>query len=144
MNGDDPEALLDLVARKMTSLGQLPDPANLVNETAFMAAGVEAMDIVLTLGKVAVSLPRSNGRGYTRRHAPLVGLAVRMVKLFEGYLSQVVAHRRELAIVFQRPFYESHIKLQYLLRTGRASARSFLHTSFRPEKEMLVYAEEPR
>jgi hypothetical protein len=136
---DDQTAQRELVTRKTTSLRELPDPPTLSDQPAFMSVGVQAMDIILTLGKVAVRAPRPNGRGYTRRHAPLVGLAVRLVKLYEGYLSQLVEHRRELAIVFQRPFYESHIKLQYLIRTGRASARSFLHTSFRPEKEILTY-----
>lgn len=136
---NEPAALQELVARKTISLRELPDPSTLPDQAAFMSVGVQAMDIILTLGKASVSVPRPTGRGFTRRHAPLVGLAVRLVKLYEGYLSQLVEHRRELAIVFQRPFYESHVKLQYLMRTARGSARSFLETSFRPEKEILAH-----
>lgn len=41
--------------------------------------------------------------------------------------------------VFSRPLYEAHIKLEYLLRTDRKSAKSFIATSFRAEKEILAF-----
>ena len=121
------------------ALRRLPDPHSLRDRGEFMTAGVDAMNSLLTLGKVAVCLQRPTGRGYTRRHAPLVGLVVRMVKLFEGILDQTVKDRGELAGVFIRPLYEAHIKFEYLMRSGPQSAKSFIITSFRPEKEMLVH-----
>lgn len=121
------------------ALHRLPDPLSLRNRGEFMTAGVDAMNSLLTLGKIAVCLQTPTGRGYTRRHAPLVGLIVRMVKLFEGILDQTVKDRGDLAGVFLRPLYEAHIKFEYLMRSGPQSAKSFIITSFRPEKEMLVH-----
>lgn len=115
------------------------DSSALTTQDEFMTAGVQAMSVLLALGKLSVSLPRSTGRGYTRRHAPIVGLMVRMVKLYEGYLDQMVNQRRELMNVYLRPLYEAQIKLEYLIRSGRPSAKSFIETSFRPEKEVLGY-----
>lgn len=137
---DSPGKSVDDIVRQVgDALSRLPDPSSLQTQQEFMEAGVEAMDSLLTLGKITVCLQRPSGRGYTKRHAPIVGLMVRMVKLFEGILDQVVKRRSELAEVFVRPFFEAHIKFEYLIRSGRKSAQSFIKTSFRSEKEMLSY-----
>ena len=97
------------------------------------------MKLLLVLGKLSVSLPRPTVRGYTKRHAPILGLMVRMVKLYEGCLDQMVNLRRELMNVYMRPLYEAHIKLEYLIRSGRQSAKSFIETSFKADKDVLVH-----
>ena len=130
---------LDELTQIGRELRALPEPPALGGRDDFMEAGVRAMSLLLAIGKLSVSLPRSTGRGYTRRHAPIVGLMVRMVKLYEGYLDQMVSRRRELMTVYQRPLYEAHVKLAYLIRSGKESARSFIETSFRSEKEILEH-----
>ncbi len=114
-----------------------PDLPTLSTQDEFMRIGVRAMNYLLVLSKAGVSLPRPHVSGYLRRHAPLIGLAVRLVKLYEGYLGHLASREKDLAQVFSRPFIETAIKLHYLLRSDRHSARSFVETSYRAEKEML-------
>lgn len=129
----------DFVKQVVEQICKLPDPQTLSERTEFMTAGVHAMDCLLKLGKIAVCLQRPKRPGYAKRHAPLIGLMVRMVKLFEGLLDQIVRDKGELGAVFMRPLHEAHIKFEYLLRSGPQSVRSFFITSFRPEKEMLAH-----
>jgi hypothetical protein len=132
----------DLFAEIVEKISKLPNPHALQGHDEFMTAGVDAMDSLLSLGKLSVCLRRPKARGYSRRHAPIVGLMVRMIKLFEGILTEIVEHRSELAEVFNRPLYEAHVKLEYLIRSPRESVVSFMKTGFRAEKEMLAFLNE--
>ncbi len=106
---------------------------------AFMEIAVPAMSRLLGLGKIVVSIRRPGGKWYPRRFAPHLGLMVRMLKLYEGILEQTCQQKADLVTVYYRPFLEALVKLEYLMRSGPKSVRSFIETSFRPEKDMLSH-----
>jgi hypothetical protein len=118
----------DILRQVGDTLRQLPSPSLLQTQQEFMEAGVEVMDCLLTIGKITVCLQRPNGRGYTKRHAPILGLMVRMVKLFEGIIDQVLKHRSELAEVFVRPLFETHVSFLLFLSSFRLDKRRILRT----------------
>lgn len=116
-----------------------PDFSALRGNDAFMEVAVPAMSRLLGLGKIVVSIRRPGGKWYPRRFAPHLGLMVRMLKLYEGMLEQTCEQKGELVTVYYRPFLEALVKLEYLMRSGPRSVRSFIETSFRPEKDMLAH-----
>lgn len=118
---------------------QRPDFASLRDNDAFMEIAVPAMSRLLGLGKIVVSIRRPSGRWYPKRFAPHLGLMVRMLKLYEGILEETCQQKGDLVTVFYRPFFETLVKLEYLMRSGPKTVRSFIETSFRPEKDMLAH-----
>jgi len=119
-----------------TTVAARPMPAT---DPALMPLGVELMKHVLICSKVMASLAPRRAAAFSRSSAPLVGLVVRMCKLYEGILDQVCKRREELALVFVRPLMEARTKFDYIRLHGRSAARSFMEGSFRAEKEILAY-----
>jgi hypothetical protein len=144
----DEELRLAHLARAAEILSNLPDPDATWEHGTMMRTGVEAMNGLLSGSKAAVSLPRPTTSGYLRRQAVLIGLAVRLVKLYEGQLTHIADRRMDLVVLLLRSFFETGIYLAYLLRRPSSSCDNYIRTSFQPEKEklrhlMAVRAERP-
>lgn len=129
----------DLVEAADEFIRSLPDPRTYETKDNFMTCGVDAMNELLRLAMTSVSLVRPHAKSYTKRHAPIVGLTVRMIKLYQGILREIAERHAELSDVYKRPFLEAHVTCTYLMKNDRASARSFVVTSYRAEKEMLAH-----
>jgi hypothetical protein len=110
-------------------------PDSLGTNDEFMDVLVEAMNRTLVLLRVAVELTPGAGSalGVTRYRAVPLGLMVRLVKLFEGLLLTVCSGKLELTGLYQRPLYETNVKLHYLLEAKNrgAAIRSYIETSYR-------------
>lgn len=95
------------------------------------------MNGLLWVAQAAVSMPRPKSSGYLRRQAVLIGLAVRLVNLFEALLGHMAQNHKEIAMLLNRAFLESTAILMYLLKQGSTACESYIQTSYRAEKEML-------
>lgn len=105
-----------------------------------MSALVELSNGVLYLLKiVSVMVPdeKRTERGYIRKQAILVGLFVRIAKLYECLIDNICKKRGETILIFTRLIFETRTKVLYLMESPPSSYRSFVTSSFRPEKEIL-------
>ena len=119
-----------------------PPSTDFKTNTEFMKFAVEIMNLCLYLLKTGVALApeaEASRKGYTKHRAIIVGHIVRITKLYEGSIIHICNHQLELATVFLRPIFEAAIKMEYLIssQTKKESCRSFILTSYRPEKEIL-------
>ena len=110
--------------------------------TAYMKFAVEIMNRCLYLLKLGVCASpdvETARRGYTKHRAIIVGHMVRLAKLYEGVIIHICSHHQELAHIFFRLIFETTIRMEYLItsKTKKKSCRSFIFTSYRPEKDML-------
>jgi hypothetical protein len=136
------EKVFDNFAEIERWIGDAPNPATFRSNDDFMAFTVELMNRALYLLRVGVSLAPSREvaeRGYTKRKAIAIGHLVRITKLYEGLLIHVSKRQLELATIFTRLIFEAAVRLEYLMasKNKRASFRSFILTSYKPEKEAL-------
>ncbi|MGB9457282.1 MAG: DUF5677 domain-containing protein [Bryobacteraceae bacterium] len=105
-----------------------------------MSFSVEIMNRALYLLRTGVSLSpnaKSAERGVTRNRAIVLGHLVRLMKLFECLLIHTCENRVEICMIFLRLIFETAIRLEYLLNAKRSTFKSFVLTSYRPEKEHL-------
>lgn len=120
---------------------QVPQTRTLKSNFDFMSTLVELSNGVLCLLKiVAILYPDEKSRkcGYTRRKAILVGLFVRMVKLYECLLDNICKKRGEITLILTRLIFETQVKMEYLMKSKSSSYKSFVGSSFRAEKETLL------
>jgi hypothetical protein len=123
-------------------MANAPNPATFRSNDDFMGFTVELMSRALYLLRVGVSLAPSSEiaeRGYTKHRAIAIGHMVRITKLYEGLLIHVSKRQLELATIFTRLIFEAAVRLEYLItsKKKRASFRSFILSSYKPEKEVL-------
>jgi hypothetical protein len=136
------ENLLNNLAEIEHWIDAAPDPMSFSTNDDFMSFTVELMNRALYLLRVGVSLAPSQEvaeRGYTKHRAIVVGHMVRITKLYEGLLIHVAKRQLELAAIFTRLIFEAAVRLEYLIKSKNKSAsfRSFIFTSYKPEKEIL-------
>lgn len=113
----------------------------------YMTIAVELMVRTLTLLRLCASLAPSEAaasRGVPKRRAIVVGLLVRMTKLYHGLLMHVIEKQKDLCTIFDRLILETESTLVYLMRSRRSSFRHFVQGSYRPEKEMLADLKQKR
>lgn len=116
------------------------EPGHLGSDSAYMTYTLDLMTKAALLVKVAAALAPDSAtcnRGYVRNRAIVVGLQVRLWKLFHGFCTHVSNRELELASVLARLVYECAVKLEYLARAKRASFSSFVLVSYRADKHML-------
>lgn len=136
------EKLMNKLAEIERWIDAAPDPASFRSNDDFMGFTVELMNRALYLLKVGVSLApnqKVSERGYSKHKAIVVGHMVRITKLYEGLLIHVSKRQLELATIFTRLIFEAAMRLEYLVKSKNknASFRSFIFTSYKPEKEVL-------
>ena len=121
-------------------IDEAPDPYSFSDNDAFMAFSVELMNRCIYLLRLGASLTPSTTvakRGYSKHRAIIVGHMVRLVKLYEGLALHVSQRQTELAVLFHRMIFECAVRTEYLcVSSNKAkSLRSFVVTSYRPERE---------
>lgn len=136
------ERLLNNFADIERWIADAPNPATFRSNDDFMSFTVELMNRALYLLRVGVSLVPSAEiaeRGYTKNRAITIGHLVRITKLYEGLLIHVSKRQLELAAIFTRLIFETAVRLEYFMvsKNKRASFRSFILTSYKPQKEVL-------
>ncbi len=122
------------------SIEKLPPVSSLKSNHDFMTILVELGNIVLgVLRFIAISYPDETkaSRGYIRRHAILVGLFIRLGKLYDCLLDNICKNRAEIALILLRLIFETMTKIEYLMISRPSSYRSFVISSLRAEKETL-------
>lgn len=122
-----------------------PDPKSFENNNQFMQHTVELMNRVLYLLRIGAQLaPNQDAatKGFTKHRAIIVGHMVRITKLYEGVIMHICAVQLELAAVFNRLILEAAVRAGYLMKAKRSSFRSFVLTSYKPEKEILSHLRE--
>jgi len=129
---------VDIVSTLERQCEELPDPRELRTSEAFMGAAVQAMSIAVNIGKVTAGFVERNKNGYTKRNAPAVGLFVRAIKFYEAFVRETASRRGDIAWVHVRPVIEAYVQCVYLMRQSASSAKSFIRTSLRAEKDMLA------
>ena len=123
-------------------LEEAPNPYEFGDNEEFMTFSVELMNRCIYLMRLGASLAPSASiasRGYTKHKAIIVGHMVRLAKLYEGLAIHVSQRQTELAMLFHRMIFECAVRTEYLcVSSGRAkSLRSFVVTSYRPERDAL-------
>lgn len=117
-----------------------PNPKDFISNNDFMKFIVELMSNALYLLKIGIVLVPSKKLakfGYTKHKAIILGLMVRIYKLYEGLIIHTSKVQLELSAIFTRLIYETDIKIEYLLGVGRTSYKNFIFTSYKSEKEIL-------
>ena len=137
---------MDEIIQNLKKIEQWVDfnspPPDYDTNTEFMKFAVEIMNRCLYLLKTgAASVPDAEtaNKGYAKDEAIIVGHMVRITKLYEGFLMHICSHQQELAHIFFRLILETAIRMEYLItsESPKESLKSFILTSYRPEKEML-------
>ena len=121
-------------------IAEAPDVASLTTDGEFMTLIVRFMNHSLYLLRVGVALAPTKSvasQGYGRNRAIVGGHMVRVAKLYEGLLIHVSGRKLELAAIFFRLTFETVVRMRYLMRAQPPSFRSYILTSYRPEKEIV-------
>ena len=124
-------------------------PTEFKTNDDIMRFSVEVMRRCLYLLRLGVSLVPDGTKehqGFTKHRAIVVGHMVRIVKLYEGATIHISQQQCELALVFFRLIVETAIRMIYLItsRDKRKSCRSYILSSYKPEKDMLRDLEDKR
>ncbi len=134
------EKICDNLTEIDKSIDELPSADSLNSNNDFMSSLVKISNSILYLLKLTASLApdeKRAQRGYIRNQAILVGLFVRLTKLYECLLDSMCKNWGEIAQIFSRLIFETRIKLEYLMQSGPSSYRSFVISSLLAEKEIL-------
>jgi hypothetical protein len=106
----------------------------------YMTVAMELMNRAHFLLRVGISLAPTElqaERGVTRRTAIVLGLLVRIHKLYDALGYHTARKQRDICAIFTRLLVESVSKAEYLMKAKHSSFRSFVLASYKPEKEML-------
>lgn len=91
---------------------------------------------LLQMGVAMVRTQREQTAGKTKPKAIIIGLMVRLGKLFHGFVQQIECGQEDIASIFARLIFETEVKISYLIKNPR-SWKSYVITSLRAEREML-------
>ncbi|NQU05881.1 MAG: hypothetical protein HQ568_07295 [Calditrichaeota bacterium] len=107
------------------------DPLPEMNsESDFSKFAVDICNRVLYLLKISASLCHSDYRGYSIDEAPIIGLFVRIFKLYDALTYHYCENHGEIVVLFKRPIFESYVTMNYLIKNGLESCRSYRMSSF--------------
>ena len=117
-----------------------PLPPRLSSDNDYMIYVMELMNYAHYLIKVSASIAPNQvitERGYSKHKAIVVGHVVRLSKLYHGFAYHISKSEVELAYIMVRLMYECITKMEYLFTAPKSSFKSFVFTSYRPQKEIL-------
>lgn len=120
---------------------EAPPPEAFRDENEAMGFFMGAMKRTLYLLRVAAGLAPNeevSTRGYVKRHAIIVGHMVRMAKLYDAFYMHVAKRELEIAGIFMRLICETDIRILYFLNAKSKAFRSYVLTSYRSERQMLI------
>lgn len=119
-----------------------PNPDSLDSDS-MMKHYMDVMAWALYVLRLSVALDPSKGQnaGFDRDEAVLVGLMVRIVKLYEAFYQNVAKRQLEVCGILLRTLTETEFKLRYLILKARerSGIGNFLLASYKSEKQMLAY-----
>ncbi len=103
-----------------------------------MRLAVEVSNHVRLLMVIASGLiPQEMFKGYNKESAVIVGHFVRLYKLYDSASYHVSKNQGEIGAIFTRLFFETSIRMAYLIKNGSASIHNFIFISYRSDKEIL-------
>jgi len=70
-------------------------------------------------------------KGYTKEEAVIVGLFVRIYKLYDALTYHVSKNQGEIATIFTRLIFESFARMSYLMGASRESFQNFILVSYK-------------
>jgi hypothetical protein len=119
-----------------------PDPRSLNSNDDYMSLWLEIMSYVLYIlqvGAASCEVKYSTRRGVSKHRAIIMGMMVRITKLYEGFLTHLANRQIELALIFVRLISETEVKMEYLTKSKnkRKSARSYIVSTYKADKENL-------
>lgn len=120
-----------------------PDPNNFKTNSEFMQLWIDLMNHAHYLLLVGVSTTKDDitaNKGISKHRAIIVGLMVRMIKLYQGFIKHITDKQVELALIFVRLISETEVKIDYFIKSKnkRKSSLSYILSSYKPEKEQLL------
>ena len=121
-------------------LDNAPTDLSQLKRGELMKLSVQLMNYSLYLLRVGSSIAPdevSSHRGFSRNRAIVVGHFVRLTKLCEASLMHISSRQAEVAAIFTRLMFETVIRMFYLMHAKRSSFKSFLLSSYKPEREIL-------
>lgn len=121
------------------------DPLPEMNsESDFSRLAVDICNRVLYLLKVSASLCHRDSRGYSIDEAPIIGLFVRIYKLFDALTYHYCENHGEIVVLFKRPIFESYVTMKYLIKNGLESCKSYRMSSFASAKKHYKHISKKR
>lgn len=136
------DATIENLGRIVQGIEDAPTPESL-DVDSMMKHYMGVMGWGLYLLRLSVALDPSKGKisGFERDEAVLVGLMVRVVKLFEAFYQNVAKRQLEICGILLRALSETEFKLRYLILRAREGhgVGNFYIASYKSEKQMLEY-----
>lgn len=105
------------------------------NNNEYMKFAVEISNNVRYLMFVAASLISEGKDGYSKEDAVIVGLFVRLCKLYDTLCWHAAENHAEIVQIFVRLIFETSINLEYLLKNGKETTENFIFISYKATKE---------
>lgn len=103
----------------------------LKNNNDYMEFAFELSNHIRYLMFVSASLlPQNQTNGYGKHSAVIVGLFIRVCKLYDALCYHVSENQGEIATIFSRLIFESYVKMRYLIKKGQESTNNFIFVSF--------------
>lgn len=104
----------------------------------FMRLAVGVSNHVRLLMVIASGMvPQEAFKGYDKENAVIVGHFVRLYKLYDSASFHVSKNHGEIAAIFTRLFFETNVRMAYLIKNGSASIQNFIFISYKSDKEIL-------
>ncbi len=136
------DAAIENLDRIVKGIEEAPCPGSL-DVDSMMTHYMDVMGWALYVLRLSVALDPSKGKnaGFKREDAVLVGLMVRVVKLYEAFYQNVAKRQLEVCGILLRTLTETEFKLRYLILRAREGygVGNFFIGSYKSEKQMLDY-----
>lgn len=135
-------AAIENLGRIIRAIEDAPNP-NSLDVDSMMKHYMDVMSWALYVLRLSVALDPSKGEnsGFEREEAVLVGLMVRVVKLYEAFYQNIAKRQLEICGILLRTLSETEFKLRYLILKARegSGVGNFFLASYKSEKQMLTY-----
>jgi hypothetical protein len=123
---------------------QRPD---LLDFNALMSVGILASNHIRIIMMISADTLTPDEYTNTKsdfdlHEAVIIGHFVRIYKLYEQIVFNVVARRGEIASIFNRLIFETYARMKYLILRGRESIDSYIRTSFKATMQNYRFLKE--
>ncbi|MFH0772369.1 MAG: glycosyltransferase [Candidatus Omnitrophota bacterium] len=105
------------------------------NNNEYMNFAVEIGNHIRYLMIVSASLVSEKRDGYDKINAVIVGLFVRLYKLYDTLCFHIAENHGEIVQIFMRLIFETSITIEYLISKGKDSINNFIFISYKATKE---------
>ena len=101
----------------------------------YMDFAVEIGNHIRYLMFISAGLIPEGKTGYNKQDAVIVGLFVRLCKLYDTLCLHVAENHGEIVQIFVRLIFETSIKIEYLIKNDKNPVENFIFTSYKATKE---------